>query len=134
MALWSPTGLHDVESAALGGWPWPRVALRCRVGRLAVCNLHLSHLPWQRQAQLRAAAAHPARPLLLAGDFNRPGGARLAGFRAVVPSGWSFRCGPLGLRLDAALASPGVAVTAATYLTSGVSDHRPMLLTVAADV
>jgi|GEM_PF-2751627 len=128
MALWSPARLHDVESTALGGWPWPRVALRCRLGGLTVCNLHLSHLPWQRQAQLRAVAAHRDRPLLLAGDFNRPGGCRLAGFTAVVPAGWSFRRGPLRLRLDAALVSPGVRVAGASYLSSRLSDHRPMLL------
>ena len=128
MALWSPARLHDVESTALGGWPWPRVALRCRLGTLTVCNLHLSHLPWQRRTQLQAAAASRDRPLLLAGDFNRPGGCRLSGFTPVVPAGWSFRRGPLRLRLDAALASPGVTVTAASYLPSPLSDHRPMLL------
>lgn len=132
MAIWSPAPLDALGRLALGGWPWPRVALRCRVGPMTICNLHLSHLPWQRARQLRTVSDALPRPLAMAGDFNRPGGCRLAGFTPAVPQGWSFARGPLRLRLDAALVSPGIAVREARYLESGASDHKPLLLTLSA--
>ena len=55
MALWSPTRLDGVGGMNLGGWPWPRVALWCRLGGLTVCNLHLSHLPRQQRRPARHA-------------------------------------------------------------------------------
>ncbi|MFN4090560.1 MAG: endonuclease/exonuclease/phosphatase family protein [Alphaproteobacteria bacterium] len=131
MALWSPHGLESPDSVRLGGWPWPRVAQWCRLGGWTVCNLHLSHLPWQGRSQLVSIASRLPRPTLLAGDLNRPGGYRLAGFRTLVPPGWSFRRGPLRLRLDAALLSDGAAGAQARYLDAGASDHRPLLLTFA---
>lgn len=130
MALWSAAGLDAPERMPLGGWPWPRVALWCRLGPLTVCNLHLSHLPWQRRRQLRTVVAALSHPLVLAGDFNRPGGCRLPGFRSVLPAGWSFRRGPLRMRLDSALVSPDLAIDGARYLESALSDHRPMILQV----
>ena len=132
MAIWSPAPLDGIGRLALGGWPWPRVALWCRLGPMTVCNLHLAHLPWQRARQLRTVSAALPRPLVMAGDFNRPGGCRLTGFASAVPAGWSFARGPLRLRLDAALASSGVAVTGARYLDSAASDHKPLLMTLAA--
>lgn len=131
MALWSPKPLAAVSWRPIGGWPWPRVALFCRLGEMTVCNLHLSHLPPQRRRQLDGIARVLPPPVLIAGDFNRPGGCRLPGMLPVVPDGWSYALGPLRMRSDAALASPDIAIRAARYLESAASDHRPLLLDVA---
>ncbi|WP_419728228.1 endonuclease/exonuclease/phosphatase family protein [Lichenicola sp.] len=110
----------------------PRLALVVRLGWLRAATVHLDHGQRANRRQLRhLLASHPQLDMVI-GDFNALGPTGLPGFRDVGPRVATHRAhGLLPLRLDRCLVR-GLQCTASSALAYGRSDHRPILLDLAA--
>ncbi len=111
----------------------PRLALVLRQDALQVANVHLDHGQRANRRQLRHLHHRLPRLDLVVGDFNALGRTGLPGFRDIGPRCATHRAyGIVPVRLDRCLAR-GLRCTAATALAFGRSDHRPILVELAAD-
>ncbi len=134
LAAWSPGEF----TTRAGGLALPRglVVQRCsqiiEFAGLTIANVHLSHGQVLNRRQLwRIAGALPDRAAIL-GDCNMVGAALLPGFDDVGARIATHRMGGVvPLRLDRCFLR-GVVCTDARVLDFGASDHRPMLIEVAA--
>ena len=118
--------------------PLPQGALFRRIGLLAdlgdftLANVHLSHGQVLNRRQLRrVAAALPARAAVM-GDFNLVGPCLLPGFRDVGPREHTHRAADMvPLRIDRCLVR-GLDCLSAHALPRASSDHRPIVVRLAA--
>ena len=109
-----------------------RVCQVIDLGEFAVANVHLSHGQVLNRRQLRCIAqALPPRAAVL-GDYNLVGPALLPGFRDVGPREPTHRAGDVvPLRIDRCLVR-GLVCTDASTLARERSDHRPIMVRLAA--
>ena len=129
VAVLSP---HPIVSATRTRLSARRALLRARIatplGEIELASIHLSR-PELRARELAAASAcMPARQGILAGDFNIPlrSIASLgAGLERYRPEG----CDPAGV--DGVLVSADLAVARCQPLARSVSDHAPLLVSIA---
>ncbi len=133
LACWSPVQRPKPRVLRLpSGALVDRVCQIVDLGNFSVANVHLSHGQVLNRRQLRHIAAHlPPRAAVL-GDYNLVGPALLPGFRDVGPRDPTHRCADiLPLRLDRCYVR-GLACAEARSLDRTVSDHRPILVRLAA--
>ena len=142
-AAWSPAPFEaatvDLPRATRIDLPVPvfrvvstRLALLVRLGPVLVANVHLDHGQIANRRQLRHISRQ-ARPDMVVGDYNALGATTLPGYTDVGPrrrTHWAY--GLMPLRLDRCLVR-GLVGRSASALEYGRSDHRPILVDVAAD-
>jgi len=137
LAAWSP---HPLSDPKILGLPhaktkhagYPRVAQILEFQGVEIANVHLSH----GQLMLRRQLAHIADAVnghsAVIGDFNAVGNTELAGFRDVGPRQPTHLAkGVMPFRLDRCIVR-GLACLDAKALRRGPSDHRPILIDLAA--
>lgn len=153
--IWSRLPLEGAEEFDLGGRPMTRAIVRTSAGPVRLVNVHaLSPIAgggpstWARQLRsLGEEARRQGPPVLLAGDFNATWGHRP--FRRLLDVGlddaaaelgrpWSptWRAGgrlPPSLRLDHVLTGPGLVATSYATGAAAGSDHRSIVVDVAAE-
>ncbi len=143
--------LDDDESSQL------RVLVRLPAGQLEVYGVHLASPPTPQDAArrnsqfkrlaARIAAADPALPRLVVGDFNATpfspyfkdflhdtglqDARRPFGLQATWPAWPGSWAAPLGIPIDHCVASPGLIVTAVDTGPAVGSDHLPLECSVA---
>ncbi len=133
LAMWSPRKLPAPRVLPLpSGAVVQRVCQMITVGGLTIANVHLSHGQLLNRRQLRHIAQHlPSRAAIL-GDFNLVGPCLLQGFADVGPREPTHRCADMvPLRLDRCLVR-GLDCQATAALHGEGSDHRPIMVTLAA--
>jgi endonuclease/exonuclease/phosphatase (EEP) superfamily protein YafD len=137
LAAWSPHPLCDPKVLCLPHAKtkhagYPRVAQILEFRGAEIANVHLSH----GQLMLRRQLAHIAEAVnghsAVIGDFNAVGNTELAGFRDVGPKQPTHLAkGVMPFRLDRCIVR-GLACFNAKALRRGPSDHRPILIDLAA--
>ena len=133
LAVWSPAPLPEPRVLALpAGAMFHRVCQIIDLDAFSVANVHLSHGQVLNRRQLRCIAqALPPRAAVL-GDYNLVGPALLPGFRDVGPREPTHRAGDVvPLRIDRCLVR-GLVCTDASTLARERSDHRPIMVRLAA--
>ena len=133
LAAWSPTLIPEPMVLALpSGAMFHRVCQIIDLGAFSVANVHLSHGQVLNRRQLRCIAhALPPRAAVL-GDYNLVGPALLPGFRDVGPREPTHRAGDVvPLRIDRCL-TRGLVCTDTATLSRERSDHRPIVVRLAA--
>jgi endonuclease/exonuclease/phosphatase family metal-dependent hydrolase len=131
-AIWSPTPISRPRVARLPGGHTRRHAQIVELGHVTIVNVHLGHGQLTCRRQLREAAAAIAGVGAVIGDFNMIGPAGLPGFSDVGPREPTHVASDmLPVRIDRCFVK-GMACRTARALSAGRSDHRPMLLELAA--
>jgi endonuclease/exonuclease/phosphatase family metal-dependent hydrolase len=135
LAAWSPRRLAAGTATVMplqAGAMFQRVCQIVDIGEFAVANVHLSHGQVLNRRQLRRiAGALPPRAAIL-GDFNLVGPTLLPGFRDVGPREPTHIAGDMmPLRIDRCMAR-GLDCFSARALDRGASDHRPIIVELAA--
>ncbi len=133
LAMWSPLPMAVPRVVRLpSGAIVDRVCQIVDLPGFSVANVHLSHGQVLNRRQLRHVAEHlPARAAVL-GDYNLVGPALLPGFRDVGPRGATHVCADVvPLRLDRCYVR-GLACGMAGTLDRAGSDHRPIMVRLAA--
>jgi endonuclease/exonuclease/phosphatase family metal-dependent hydrolase len=131
-AVWSPRPVARPRLVRLRGGATRRHAQVVDVGAFTIVNVHLAHGQLTCRRQLREAASAIARAGAVIGDFNMIGPAGLPGFSDVGPrEPTHIAQDMLPVRIDRCLVR-GMACHSALALSAGRSDHRPMLLELAA--
>lgn len=134
LAVWNPVplGSSPVVLPLPSGAMFDRVCQILDLGGFAVANVHLSHGQVLNRRQLRRIAeALPPRAAIL-GDYNLVGPALLPGFRDVGPREPTHVAGDVvPLRIDRCLVR-GLACVGARALPREASDHRPIVVHLAA--
>jgi endonuclease/exonuclease/phosphatase family metal-dependent hydrolase len=131
-AIWSPHALHRPRLVRLPGGHTRRHAQVVELGPVTIVNVHLGHGQLTCRRQLREAASAIAGAGAVIGDFNMIGPAVLPGFADVGPrEPTHVATDLLPVRIDRCFAR-GMACQGARALNAGRSDHRPMLLDLAA--
>jgi endonuclease/exonuclease/phosphatase (EEP) superfamily protein YafD len=131
LAAWSPAALQSPARTIVlqRGVVVRRISQILDLGAFAVANVHLSHGQLLNRIQLRQIAKMlPLRAAIL-GDCNMLGAPLLPGFtdaglRLPTHNAANF----LPLRLDRCF-TRGLVCTKAEILPRGVSDHRPLMVT-----
>jgi endonuclease/exonuclease/phosphatase (EEP) superfamily protein YafD len=137
LAAWSPHEIAPPEALPLPQSRMPgrvprRVAQLVRLDRITVANVHLSHGQWLNRWQLLHVVRALEGPAAVIGDYNAVGPTMLPGFRDVGPREPTHRArNVLPFRLDRCLAR-GLYCAEARALDQGPSDHRPIVLELAA--
>ncbi|MFO0294173.1 MAG: endonuclease/exonuclease/phosphatase family protein [Rhodospirillales bacterium] len=132
-AIWARAGVSDARCVPLFSLAIRRHAVVADVAGVDFASVHLSHgqLMCRRQAR-EAGGALAGSAAVIAGDFNMVGPLRLDGFREVGPRAPThYANGLLPLRIDRCFVR-GFACRSARALDPGGSDHRPILLDLAA--
>ncbi|HYB10190.1 MAG TPA: endonuclease/exonuclease/phosphatase family protein [Alphaproteobacteria bacterium] len=137
LAAWSPHPLPNPKVLRLPHAKrqhagYPRVSQILEFRGVEIANVHLSH----GQLMLRRQLAHIAQTVnghsAVIGDFNAVGNTELAGFRDVGPKQPTHLArGVMPFRLDRCIVR-GLACLDAKALRRGPSDHRPILIDLAA--
>jgi endonuclease/exonuclease/phosphatase family metal-dependent hydrolase len=131
-AVWSPHTLHRPRLVRLPGGHTRRHAQVVELGPVTIVNVHLGHGQLTCRRQLREAAGAIAGAGAVIGDFNMIGPAVLPGFTDVGPrEPTHVATDLLPVRIDRCFAR-GMSCRTARALSAGRSDHRPMLLDLAA--
>jgi endonuclease/exonuclease/phosphatase (EEP) superfamily protein YafD len=137
LAAWSPHELPPPQTLALpvsrmpGRLP-PRIAQIIRLGEITVANVHLSHGQLLNRWQLLRLIRALHGPAAVIGDYNAVGPTVLPGFRDVGPREPTHHAhNVLPFRLDRCLVR-GLYCADARALDRGPSDHRPIVLELAA--
>jgi endonuclease/exonuclease/phosphatase family metal-dependent hydrolase len=131
-AVWSPTAIARPRLKRLPGGHTRRHAQIVELGAVTIVNVHLGHGQLTCRRQLREAASAIAGTGAVIGDFNMIGPAGLPGFSDVGPREPTHVASEmLPVRIDRCLVR-GMACRTARALSAGRSDHRPMLLELAA--
>jgi endonuclease/exonuclease/phosphatase family metal-dependent hydrolase len=131
-AIWSPGPVARPRLVRLRGGRTRRHAQVVELGAFTIVNVHLAHGQFTCRRQLREAAAAIAGAGAVIGDFNMIGPAVLPGFSDVGPrEPTHIAQDMLPVRIDRCLVR-GMACHSARALSAGRSDHRPMLLELAA--
>jgi endonuclease/exonuclease/phosphatase family metal-dependent hydrolase len=131
-AIWSPYALSRPRLLRLPGGHTRRHAQVVEFGNATIVNVHLGHGQLTCRRQLREAASAIAGAGAVIGDFNMIGPAVLPGFSDVGPREPTHIATDLvPVRIDRCFAR-GMACQKAQALNAGRSDHRPMLLDLAA--
>ncbi len=133
LAMWSPVARPKPAVLSLpSGAVVHRVCQILDLGEFAVANVHLSHGQVLNRRQLRCIEKHlPARAAVL-GDYNLVGPALLPGFVDVGPREPTHVCADImPLRLDRCYVR-GLRCAKATALDRHTSDHRPIMVELAA--
>ena len=133
LAMWSPAHLPPPRVVHLpAGALVDRLCQIVDLPGFSVANVHLSHGQLLNRRQLRHIAQHlPPRAAVL-GDYNLVGPALLPGFRDVGPREPTHRCADvMPLRLDRCYVR-GLACGLAAALDKAGSDHRPIMVRLAA--
>ena len=135
LAMWSarPWAVTPTVAPLRPGAWFRRICQIVTVGDLGIANVHLSHGQRLNRWQLREVAALlPPRATVL-GDFNLVGPTLLRGFKDVGPRWPTHRMGEIvPLRIDRCLVR-GLLCERARVLPRRKSDHRPILVELAAD-
>ena len=134
LAVWSrrrPVAKPEVVALPQGAM-FRRIGLTMDFGDFTLANVHLSHGQVLNRRQLwRIAAGLPARAAVL-GDFNLVGPCLLPGFRDVGPREHTHRAADVvPLRIDRCLVR-GLDCLSAHALPRASSDHRPIVVRLAA--
>ena len=134
LAVWSrrrPVTKPEVVALPQGAM-FRRIGLVVDVGDFTLANVHLSHGQVLNRRQLwRIAGALPERAAVL-GDFNLVGPCLLPGFRDVGPREHTHRAAEMvPLRIDRCLVR-GLDCLSARALPRASSDHRPIVVRLAA--
>lgn len=130
-ATWSrlPMRATPAALALQDGLLVRRVCQIVDLGEFAVANVHLSHGQVLNRRQLRRIGRTLPPHAAVIGDFNMVGPVSVRGFRDVGPRRATHRAGDvIPLRLDRCLVR-GLDCTAADTLAAGLSDHRPLSVT-----
>ncbi|MBN8927559.1 MAG: endonuclease/exonuclease/phosphatase family protein [Rhodospirillales bacterium] len=134
LATWSPHPLPTPPTVLTlpAGAMFHRVCQVITFSDIAFANVHLSHGQVLNRRQLRwIAKALPYRAAII-GDYNLVGPALLPGFRDVGPREPTHVAGDImPLRIDRCLVR-GVSCLGAKALLRETSDHRPIVLRLAA--
>ena len=135
LAAWSPRRLPAGMATVMplqAGAMFQRVCQIVDIGEFAVANVHLSHGQVLNRRQLRRiAGVLPPRAAIL-GDFNLVGPTFLPGFRDVGPREPTHIAGDMmPLRIDRCM-TRGLNCFSARALDRGASDHRPIIVELAA--
>ena len=137
LATWSPHELTPPSMLALpesrmpGRMP-PRLAQVVRIGGITLANVHLSHGQILNRQQLACIVRSIDGAAAVVGDYNAVGPVLLPGFRDVGPRAPTHVVrSVLPFRLDRCLVR-GVLCANACVLERGSSDHRPIMIELAA--
>ncbi len=131
-AVWSPRLVRRPRLVRLPGGHTRRHAQVVEFGAVTVVNVHLGHGQLTCRRQLREAAGAISGAGAVIGDFNMIGPAVLPGFSDIGPrEPTHIATDLLPVRIDRCFAR-GMSCHAAEALSAGRSDHRPMLLDLAA--
>jgi endonuclease/exonuclease/phosphatase family metal-dependent hydrolase len=137
LATWSPHELTPPSTLALpesrmpGRMP-PRLAQVVRIGGITLANVHLSHGQILNRQQLACIVRSIDGAAAVIGDYNAVGPVLLPGFRDVGPRAPTHVVrNVLPFRLDRCLVR-GVLCANACVLERGSSDHRPIMIELAA--
>jgi endonuclease/exonuclease/phosphatase family metal-dependent hydrolase len=131
-AIWSPDRIERPRLVRLRGGHTRRHAQVVDHRGFTFVNVHLAHGQLTCRRQLREAAAAIAGAGAVIGDFNMIGPAVLPGFSDVGPrEPTHIAQDMLPVRIDRCLVR-GMTCHSARALSAGRSDHRPMLLELAA--
>jgi endonuclease/exonuclease/phosphatase family metal-dependent hydrolase len=134
LAAWSP---RPFENPAFSlplhrGFIVRRVCQVIDLGAFTVANVHLSHGQVLNRRQLRQIAKILPERAAILGDCNMVGPPLLRGFADAGERQATHRSARMiPLRLDRCLLR-GLTCTDATTLKRGKSDHRPLMITLAA--
>ncbi|MEJ1975351.1 MAG: endonuclease/exonuclease/phosphatase family protein [Acetobacteraceae bacterium] len=134
LAMWTPGRLpsHPVIVPLPAGAVVQRVCQIMDMGPFTVANVHLSHGQLLNRRQLRRIARHLPPAAAIVGDYNLVGPVLLPGFHDVGPRRYTHMSGDIvPLRLDRCIVR-GLVCTERTVLPRGPSDHRPILMRLAA--
>jgi len=134
LAVWSPVPLPiaPVVLPLQAGAMFSRICQIIDLGSITVVNVHLSHGQILNRRQLRRIAKVLPHRAAVVGDYNLIGPALLPGFRDVGPREPTHVAGEVvPLRIDRCLLR-GVACLEARTLLREASDHRPIVLGLAA--
>lgn len=131
-AIWSSHAIDRPRLVRLRGGRTRRHAQVVEHAGCTFVNVHLAHGQLTCRRQLREAASAIAGAGAVIGDFNMIGPAVLPGFNDVGPrEPTHIAQDMLPVRIDRCLVR-GMACVSARALSAGRSDHRPMLLELAA--
>jgi endonuclease/exonuclease/phosphatase family metal-dependent hydrolase len=131
-AIWSPGPMQRPRLVRLRGGHTRRHAQVVEHAGCTFVNVHLAHGQLTCRRQLREAAAAIPGAGAVIGDFNMIGPAVLPGFSDVGPrEPTHIAQDMLPVRIDRCLVR-GMTCLSARALSAGRSDHRPMLLELAA--
>jgi endonuclease/exonuclease/phosphatase family metal-dependent hydrolase len=131
-AVWSPAPMARPRLVRLRGGATRRHAQVVNHGAFTIVNVHLAHGQLTCRRQLREAASAIPGAGAVIGDFNMIGPAVLPGFSDVGPrEPTHIAQDMLPVRIDRCLVR-GMSCLSARALSAGRSDHRPMLLELAA--
>lgn len=131
-AVWAPHAIERPHLVRLRGGHTRRHAQVVEHAGFTFVNVHLAHGQLTCRRQLREAAAAIRGAGAVIGDFNMIGPAVLPGFSDVGPrEPTHIAQDMLPVRIDRCLVR-GMACHSARALSAGRSDHRPMLLELAA--
>lgn len=132
-AVWSPLSLKRPRLVRLSGGATRRHGQVVELGAVTIVNVHLGHGQLTCRRQLREAARAIGAAGAIIGDFNMIGPAALPGFNDVGPREPTHVARDLlPVRIDRCFVR-GMTCMSAAALAPGRSDHRPMLLTLAAE-
>jgi hypothetical protein len=110
----------------------PRLAQVVRIGGITLANVHLSHGQILNRQQLACIVRSIDGAAAVVGDYNAVGPVLLPGFRDVGPRAPTHVVrNVLPFRLDRCLVR-GVLCANACVLERGSSDHRPIMIELAA--
>jgi endonuclease/exonuclease/phosphatase (EEP) superfamily protein YafD len=136
LAVWSPVPLPAVPVVLplQAGAMFNRICQIVDVGSFAVANVHLSHGQILNRRQLRRIASVLPHRAAVVGDYNLVGPTFLPGFRDVGPREPTHVAGNvIPLRIDRCLIR-GIGCLEAGTLVREASDHRPIVVRLAAGV
>ena len=135
LAMWSPLPMAMPRVIRLpSGAVVDRVCQSVDLPGFSVANVHLSHGQLLNRRQLRHVAEHLPHRAAVLGDYNLLGPALLPGFRDVGPREPTHVCADVvPLRLDRCYVR-GLACGMAAALDRAGSDHRPIMVQLAASV
>jgi endonuclease/exonuclease/phosphatase (EEP) superfamily protein YafD len=134
LAVWCPIPLAAAPLVLplQAGAMFHRLCQIVDLGSITVANVHLSHGQILNRRQLRRIAKVLPHRAAVVGDYNLIGPALLPGFRDVGPREPTHVAGDVvPLRIDRCLLR-GVACLGARALLREASDHRPIVVTLAA--
>jgi endonuclease/exonuclease/phosphatase (EEP) superfamily protein YafD len=134
LAVWSPIPLPSAPRVLplQAGAMFHRLCQIIDLGTITVANVHLSHGQILNRRQLRRIAKVLPYHAAVVGDYNLIGPALLPGFRDVGPREPTHVAGDMvPLRIDRCLIR-GVACLEARALLREASDHRPIVVSLAA--
>jgi endonuclease/exonuclease/phosphatase (EEP) superfamily protein YafD len=134
LAMWAPRRLPSQPFVIPlpAGAVVQRVCQMMDVGEFTVVNVHLSHGQLLNRRQLRRIARRLPPRAAIIGDYNLVGPVLLPGFHDVGPRRFTHMSGDIvPLRLDRCIVR-GLVCTEQTVLPRGPSDHRPIMMRLAA--